>query len=170
MAMKPHRKAKLVKVLASVLAIGLGVALITYAFRENINLFYTPSDVAEGKAPAERTIRVGGLVVIGTVTRNPENLQTSFAITDKQQSVCVYFDGILPDLFREGQGIVALGKLDTQGKFTADEVLAKHDENYMSPEVAEALKLAEQKAKETQAVAESMQVQCHSSAPNMEQA
>ena len=160
MAMKPHRKIKLYKVLAGIMTIGAAIALMSYAFRENINLFYTPSDVSDGKPPIDRTIRVGGLVVIGTVNRNPENLEVSFAVTDKQKAVCIYFDGILPDLFREGQGIVALGKLDQTGRFNASEVLAKHDENYMSPEVAEALKLAEQKAKETEAVAEAMEIQC----------
>jgi cytochrome c-type biogenesis protein CcmE len=108
----------------------------------NINLFYSPSEVASGEAPLERKLRVGGMVVEGSVERASDRLETRFDVTDFVHSVTVSYDGILPDLFAEGEGVVATGVLGPDGVVTASEVLAKHDENYMPPEVAEALEKA----------------------------
>jgi len=122
-----------------VAGMGLATALILNAFNQNLMYFYSPSDVSAGKAPAARDFRIGGLVVAGTVKRAEQKLDVEFTLTDMKQQVVVRYDGILPDLFREGQGIVANGRLGPDGVFIAREVLAKHDENYMPPEVAEAL-------------------------------
>ena len=122
-------------------AAGAAVAFGLNAFRQNIMLFHAPSDVAAGNVEPGRRFRIGGMVVDGSVERG-EDLAVRFAVTDTAESVPVVFAGILPDLFREGQGIVALGELDAAGTFVASEVLAKHDENYMPPEVAEALEKA----------------------------
>lgn len=113
------------------------------AFEENLLYFYSPADVEAGKAPDNRSFRIGGLVVDGTVQREQDSLAVKFDLTDNTATVPVSYTGILPDLFREGQGIVAMGKMDNEGLFVAEEVLAKHDENYMPPEVADALKAAE---------------------------
>ena len=121
--------------------VGVSVGLTLKALEKNINLFFTPSQVAAGEAPDNINFRVGGMVVVGSVERNPDNLEVTFDLTDTAQAVTVTYSGILPDLFREGQGIVALGSMQG-GRFVADQVLAKHDENYMSPEVSEALKAA----------------------------
>jgi cytochrome c-type biogenesis protein CcmE len=117
-------------------------AFVLTAFSKNLMYFYTPSQVAGGEAPGNRPFRIGGLVVAGSVERDPSSLAVNFRLTDTLHEVPVHFDGVLPDLFREGQGIVANGRLETDGTFSAAEVLAKHDENYMPPEVAEALKRA----------------------------
>jgi cytochrome c-type biogenesis protein CcmE len=119
------------------------VGLTSYALRGNINLFYSPSEVAAGEAPTDRSIRVGGMVVEGSVTRARDKLETRFIVTDFASSVTVTYDGILPDLFAEGEGVVATGILGANGVVTASEVLAKHDENYMPPEVADALEKAQ---------------------------
>ncbi len=119
--------------------VGLFIALIMMALNENINHFYSPSEIHEGKAPSNHSFRIGGLVVTGSVKRDPASLKISFDLTDGAKNFTVVYEGILPDLFREGQGIVATGKLSND-VFVADEVLAKHDENYMPPEVADALK------------------------------
>lgn len=125
-----------------------GVAVATIlaltAISENIMYFYSPSQIRSGEAPADATIRVGGLVVDGSVARPGEGLTVAFDLTDTVEQVSVRYTGILPDLFREGQGIVAIGKLNSDGVIMAEEVLAKHDENYMPPEVAEALKIAQE--------------------------
>ncbi len=123
-----------------VLGIGVAVALILAAFNQNLMYFYSPSEVARGEAPGNRAFRLGGMVVKGSVQRDPQDLTVRFAVTDFAQQRTVTYKGILPDLFREGQGIVAIGQLDPDGVFVASEVLAKHDENYMPPEVAQALK------------------------------
>jgi cytochrome c-type biogenesis protein CcmE len=115
------------------------------AFEENMMYFFSPTEVKAGEAPDNRKFRVGGLVVNGTVKRIPDSLKVTFDLTDNANIMTVEYSGILPDLFREGQGIVALGALNSEGLFVADEVLAKHDENYMPPEVADALKAAEQR-------------------------
>lgn len=138
--MKPQRKKRLMAILATLAGVSIAVALVLVALSENINLFYKPSDIEAGKAPENKTIKVGGLVVPGTVTRGDNLLQVSFTIRDNQSDLEVRFDDVLPDLFKEGQGIVATGKLTEQGYFKASSVLAKHDENYMPPEVARALK------------------------------
>lgn len=137
--MHPVRKQRLIVVLFVVLFSSAAIGLVAYALRGNINLFYPPADVAAGKAPVGQPIRVGGMVAEGSVQRSEDSLQVRFVITDFQASVPVVYEGILPDLFDEGQGAVASGKLNAAGVLEASEVLAKHDENYMPPEVAEAL-------------------------------
>jgi cytochrome c-type biogenesis protein CcmE len=127
------------------LGMGIASALMMTAFEENLLYFYSPSQVASGEAPTTRAFRIGGLVLDNSVERNPESLEVSFVITDTLETTTITYDGILPDLFREGQGIVANGKLDNNGIFQAKEVLAKHDENYMPPEVADALAKAAEK-------------------------
>jgi cytochrome c-type biogenesis protein CcmE len=121
---------------------GTAVGLTLYALQQNINLFYSPSQIVAGEAPQGRSIRVGGLVVAGSVQRDSQSLQVGFTLTDNLNRVKVRYEGILPDLFREGQGIVARGRLTPNGVIQAQEVLAKHDENYMPPEVAASLKQA----------------------------
>lgn len=145
--MKPLRKRRLIFVIALVIGLSAAVGLGLFAMKQNINLFYSPKEVVAGKAPVGPLIRLGGLVVDGSVQRNSDNLQVRFQLTDNAESVWVAYEGILPDLFREGQGIVTMGKLQANGEFIASEVLAKHDENYMSPEVADAIKKAEAEAK-----------------------
>ena len=140
--MHPKRKQRLIVALAIVVLSSVTIGLIAYALSGNINLFYSPSQVAAGEAPIDRQIRVGGMVVEGSVRRASDRLETRFDVTDFVHSVTVTYDGILPDLFAEGEGVVATGKLGTNGVVTASEVLAKHDENYMPPEVAEALEKA----------------------------
>jgi len=134
-----------------VFSVLFGVAVATVlgltAFQENLLYFYSPVQIKAGEAPANRTFRIGGLVVNGSVRRAKDSLKVNFTLTDNTESIDVEYTGILPDLFREGQGIVALGSLDTGGVFVAEEVLAKHDENYMPPEVADALKASEIAAK-----------------------
>lgn len=140
--MTPKRKQRLLFVALIVLGIGTAVALALSAFQENLLYFYTPTQVAAGEAPQGRAFRVGGLVEMGSVQRESDGLTVHFTVTDTAKSIPITYKGILPDLFREGQGIVAMGRLDTNAAFVADEVLAKHDENYMPPEVSDALKKA----------------------------
>lgn len=140
--MKTHRKQRLLFILAILIAVSVAVGLSLFALKSNINHFYTPTELSEGNAPTGQTIRAGGLVVEGSVSRNDETLYARFDITDGVAKVTVTYKGILPDLFREGQGIVAIGKLNGSGVVEAEKVLAKHDENYMPPEVADALKKA----------------------------
>ncbi|GAB5414495.1 MAG: cytochrome c maturation protein CcmE [Congregibacter sp.] len=137
--MHPTRKQRLWVVLSIVVFSSAAIGLAAYALRGNINLFYPPVEVAAGAAPLDTPIRVGGMVVEGSVVRSKETLDVSFMVTDYQATVEVSYTGILPDLFAEGEGVVASGRLDKSGVLRADEVLAKHDENYMPPEVAEAL-------------------------------
>ncbi len=140
--MHPVRRKRLIVIALVVLGAGTAVGLTLYALQQNINLFFSPTQIVAGEAPTARTIRVGGLVVEGSVKRDPESLRVEFTLTDNVDQVKVYFEGILPDLFREGQGIVARGVLTENNVIQAEEVLAKHDENYMPPEVAESLKQA----------------------------
>lgn len=137
--MHPVRKQRLYLVLFVVLFSSVAVGLVLYGMSGNINLFFPPADVVAGKAPVGQSIRVGGMVVDGSIVRSDDTLEVRFELTDYAASVPVTYTGILPDLFDEGQGAVASGKLDAQGLLVASEVLAKHDENYMPPEVAEAL-------------------------------
>lgn len=137
------RQRRLFVVLMLLLGVGGAVALALNAFRDNLLYFISPSEVVAGKAPQERAFRLGGMVEKGSVQRDSESLRIRFVLTDFAKEVPVQYDGILPDLFREGQGIVAKGHLNAQGVFVASEVLAKHDETYMPPEVADALKRAE---------------------------
>lgn len=147
--MNPVRKQRLMIVVGVVLGLGLAIALVMYALTQNINLFYTPEQVANGEAPVESRMRVGGLVVPGSVVRDPQSLDVQFDLTDGKGSFTVQYQGILPDLFREGQGIVANGTLVSRELFEAEEVLAKHDETYMPPEVQRALERAGHPAAET---------------------
>ena len=139
--MNPKRKQRLVIIIGVLIAIGIATGLATYAMRDNINLFYTPTQVANGEAPLDKRIRVGGLVVKGSLERG-EGLSVMFDITDNAKTIKVHYDGILPDLFREGQGIIANGRLASADRVEADEVLAKHDEKYMPPEVKQAIEQA----------------------------
>ena len=140
--MTPKRKKRMTLIGLMVAGVAVAIGFALKAFNENLMFFYTPSAVAAGEAPVGRPIRVGGLVTTGSVQRQSDGLTTRFDVTDNAKSVTIQYTGILPDLFREGQGIVALGSLDNGGVFVASEVLAKHDENYMPPEVADALKTA----------------------------
>ena len=139
--MKPRHK-RLAFVLVGVLAIGIAVSLVLNAFRSNMVFFFTPTQVANGEAPRNVSFRIGGLVQTGSLKRSQDNLEIHFVVTDTVKNIEVIYAGILPDLFKEGKGVVAQGKLDNSGMFRADSVLAKHDENYMPPEAAEALKKA----------------------------
>lgn len=138
--MTPRRKRMWIIALC-VLGVGIAVALILTAFNQNLMYFYSPAEVARGEAPSNRAFRLGGMVVKGSVIRgDAKDLTVRFKVTDFVKEREIAYRGILPDLFREGQGIVAIGQLDGQGVFVASEVLAKHDEKYMPPEVAQALK------------------------------
>ena len=142
------RSRRKVLILAVVFGVAIAAVLGLTAFEENLLYFYSPTQVKAGEAPQTHSFRVGGLVVDGSVKRAPDSLMVQFDVTDNVESMTVEYTGILPDLFREGQGIVAMGSFAVGGNFVADEVLAKHDENYMPPEVADALKAAEQAAKD----------------------
>ena len=136
------RKKRILMVCAILVGISISVILILTAFEKNLMYFYSPTEIINGDAPKARSFRIGGLVVTDSVIRNSDDLKVSFILTDMVNEVKVIYEGILPDLFREGQGIVANGKLQSDNIFIADQVLAKHDENYMPPEVAEALEAA----------------------------
>jgi cytochrome c-type biogenesis protein CcmE len=138
--MTPKRKKRIILILLMVAGIAIAAGFALKAFNENLMFFYTPSAVAAGEAPVEHPIRVGGLVTTGSVKRQDDGLTVLFDITDNAETITIQYTGILQDLFREGQGIVALGQLGKDQRFVANEVLAKHDENYMPPEVADALK------------------------------
>lgn len=140
--MHPIRKRRLFAVLLIVAGVGVAAAITTWSLRQNMLFFVSPADAMEQHIPVDRQIRLGGLVTAGSVQRAADGLGVEFIVTDGKASVPVYFDGILPDLFREGQGIIARGAFDAERRFVANEVLAKHDENYMPPEVAEALREA----------------------------
>ena len=148
--MTPKRKQKLFVILGLVSLTAIAVGLTLYALRANINLFFSPIQIAAGDAPFERQIRAGGMVREGSVYRNPDSLDVEFTVTDYVEDVRVYYSGILPDLFREGQGVVVVGQLKPDGYIKADQVLARHDENYMPPEVAEALEAAGYKPEDFQ--------------------
>lgn len=137
--MTPKRK-RLWMVSAGMLSIFAAVGLVVLAFQDNLVFFYSPSDLEAGKAPAGRALRLGGLVEEDSLERQGDGLTVEFRVTDLAHAVAVSYTGILPDLFREGQGVIVQGRLDPGGRFLADEVLAKHDESYMPPEVADALK------------------------------
>ena len=138
--MTPKRRNRIVLIVLVLAGIGIAATFALKAFNENLMFFYQPSQVIAGEAPVGRLIRVGGLVTTGSVQRQSDGLTVKFDITDNAETITVQYTGILPDLFREGQGIVAHGRLQEDLLFVADEVLAKHDENYMPPEVADALK------------------------------
>jgi cytochrome c-type biogenesis protein CcmE len=139
--MKPRHK-RFAMVATGIAALGVVAALVLSAFQKNLVFFFTPSQVAANEAPQGRTFRVGGLVEPGSVQRQADGVTVRFVVTDTARSIPVFYHGILPDLFREGKGVVTQGRLDGNGVFQASEVLAKHDENYMPPEAAEAIKKA----------------------------
>ena len=141
MKLKPRHR-RLAWVAAGLAAIGVAVALVFNALGSNMSWFITPTEVAEGKAPPERNFRIGGLVEPGSLERASDRVGGTFRVTDGNNAILVSYTGILPDLFKEGRGVVAQGRLGSNGGFTATEVLAKHDENYMPPEAAEALERA----------------------------
>jgi cytochrome c-type biogenesis protein CcmE len=151
--MKPRHK-KFALIVGGLALLGVATALVLNAFNSNLVFFFTPSQVANKEAPVERAFRVGGMVEEGSIKRDEDGLTVRFVITDRVKSIPVSYKGILPDLFKEGKGAVVQGKLGQNGQFTADQVLAKHDENYMPPEAAQALadakKTAEQTAKTLQ--------------------
>jgi cytochrome c-type biogenesis protein CcmE len=134
----PRRK-RLLAVVAVVVGVGVATALALLAFRDNLLYFYNPTQVLAGDAPTGRTFRIGGMVTEGSFERAEGSLEVRFVVTDYRHSIPVRYEGLLPDLFREGQGVIAHGKLTESGEFLADEILAKHDENYMPPEVADSL-------------------------------
>lgn len=137
--MHPVRKQRLYLVLFIVLASSVGVGLVLFALQENMNLFYPPSKIVNGEAPHDKTIRAGGCVVPGSVVRDDKSLKVSFDVTDGASVLPVEYEGLLPDLFSEGEAAVLTGQVNAQGIFNATEVLAKHDETYMPPEVADAM-------------------------------
>ncbi len=144
--MRPRsQRMLLIGLVVAGMAVAVGFAY--RAFQENLLYFFSPSQIAAGEAP-ERTFRLGGMVLDGSFERPPGSLTVSFVVTDNVHSIPVRYTGVLPDLFREGQGVVARGRLDGSGGFVAEEILAKHDENYMPPEVAEALANARQTVQE----------------------
>ncbi len=137
--MKAIRKQRLMLLMFLLCGAGVVVGLTLTALQENINLYFSPAQMQAGEAPIDTRVRGGGLVVEGSVKRDPKSLKVAFGITDGEGVITVHYEGILPDLFREGQGIVAMGELDANNEFHASEVLAKHDETYMPPEVQEAI-------------------------------
>jgi len=137
--MKKRHK-KLIAIVSGVAILVVAGLLVLNAFRSNIVFFFSPSEILEGKAPTQGVFRVGGLVEKGSVKKTPNTLKVEFTVTDLAERITVRYDGILPDLFRDGQGVIAQGRLQGDGIFVADQVLAKHDENYMPPEVAKTLK------------------------------
>ncbi len=151
MAMHPKRKQRLLIVLSIVIGASLAAGLLFYAMRDNLNLFYPPTEIVAGKAPVGQRIRAGGMVEKGSITRAEDGLTVSFNITDYEATVGVSYTGILPDLFAEDSGVVVAGVLDKNLHLVADEVLAKHDENYMPPEVADTLKEVHKPKPETAA-------------------
>lgn len=136
--MKTRHK-RLALVLAGLALLGISAALVLSAFQKNLVFFFTPTQVAAGEAPAGRSFRIGGMVEAGSVKRQADGMTVHFIVTDTARSLPVAYRGILPDLFREGKGVVAQGKVGSNGVFVAEEVLAKHDENYMPPEAAYAI-------------------------------
>jgi len=133
------RQKRFIFLLGGMIALGATIALVLNAMQGNLSYFFSPTEVAEGKAPLDRNFRLGGLVEAGSFKRMGSDLTVTFVVTDEKRRVPVQYTGILPDLFKEGQGMIAQGKMGPGGIFMADEVLAKHDEEYMPPEVAEAL-------------------------------
>ncbi|APV51193.1 cytochrome c biogenesis protein CcmE [Betaproteobacteria bacterium GR16-43] len=139
--MKPRTK-RAAWIMAGIAALGVAVALVLNAFQSNLVFFFTPTQVAANEAPRDRAFRIGGLVEAGSLARDSDALTVRFKVTDTARTIPVVYTGILPDLFKEGKGVVAQGKLGPDGVFRASEILAKHDENYMPPAAADALKKA----------------------------
>jgi len=149
-----RRQKTLAFIVAGVVGLGIAVGLVLYALRDNVSLYFTPTQVFNKEAPLGRSFRIGGLVVDHSLKRERDGLTVHFKVTDTDKSMPVVYKGILPDLFKEGKGVVAEGKLESDGVFHASQVLAKHDENYMPPEAKAALEAAKKdKAKEAAAKA-----------------
>ena len=140
--MNPKRKQRVMLILLGTGGVAAAVLLVLFALGQNMNFFYSPSDIARGEAPVAQQIRAGGMVKEGSVKRDGDTLKVSFVVTDYAADVAVEYEGILPDLFREGDGVVAIGRLNDSGTIVASEILAKHDETYMPPEVTDALERA----------------------------
>lgn len=138
--MHPVRKKRLIWVLSFLVVVSLSTALLFYALKDNLNLFYTPTQIVNKEAPAHQKIRAGGMVVEGSFKRLDDGLTVAFDVTDYESTISVTYQGILPNLFAEKEGVVMTGELNSEGHFVAHEVLAKHDENYMPPELKDTLK------------------------------
>ncbi len=147
--MTPTRKKRLILILMVALGVAVATAIFLTAFKENIMFFKSPTEVSAQDYPVNRSFRLGGMVKEGSMKRIPDTLKVQFTVTDFAQDVQVEYEGILPDLFREGQGVVTIGQMTDEQLFVAEEVLAKHDENYMPPEVADALEAAKTKQPES---------------------
>ncbi|MEO5695039.1 MAG: cytochrome c maturation protein CcmE [Usitatibacter sp.] len=139
--MKPRTK-RAAWIIGGLAGLGIAAALVLNAFQSNLVFFFTPTQVASNEAPRDRAFRIGGLVEAGSVARDKDGLTVTFKVTDTARTIPVVYTGILPDLFREGKGVVAQGRIGADGTFKASEILAKHDENYMPPQAADALKKA----------------------------
>jgi cytochrome c-type biogenesis protein CcmE len=137
--MPPARKQRLIFILGLITGVAIAMTLALFALKQNINLFFTPTQVIHGQAPKSHVFRIGGIVEKGSVRYFANNSAVKFILSDKTADVAIYYTGLLPTLFREGQGIIAEGKLNSHGIFMADQVLAKHDENYMPPEIKNSL-------------------------------
>ncbi len=140
--MSPRQKQRLVFIIIVLTGFAAATVLVLYSLEQNLLYFYTPSQVVRGEAPDRRAVNIGGIVVAGSVRHDQNSAAVHFDLTDTAETVSLVYHGLLPDLFREGQGIVATGRVRADGVFAADRVLAKHDENYMPPEVVEALRRA----------------------------
>lgn len=149
--MNPVRRKRLILISIMIAGVGAAVGFALYAFNQNMMFYYSPTEVATGKSPAQARIRLGGVVVEGSFTRIEKSVRSQFDLTDGGKTIKVEYDGVLPDLFREGQVILAKGVMNKDGLFLADEVLAKHDEKYMPREVADSLQKAAQAAKAAEA-------------------
>ena len=145
--MHPARARRLKLILLMLVAVGIATGFALFALKENLMFYFTPAEVATGKAPVNQLFRVGGMVVDGSVKKSNDSVDVQFDITDYDKTITIKFADILPDLFREGQGIIAKGRLNESGVFIAEEVLAKHDENYMPAEVAAQMKQRAEQAK-----------------------
>ena len=151
--MKPRHK-RILLILGGLAILAVAATLVLNAFRSNLVFFFSPTQVAAGEAPQGRSFRIGGMVKEGSLQRQADGVTMLFVVTDTEKEMTVAYKGILPDLFREGKGVVAQGRLGDDGVFTASEVLAKHDENYMPPEAAKAVGDAHQRAAANKAAAE----------------
>lgn len=138
--MTPTRKKRLMAVVLILMGVGIASALILTAFEENILFYKSPSEILQGDYPRAKNFRVGGMVKKGSIVKSTTSLEVEFLVTDYAKDIKVQYSGLLPDLFRDDQGMIAIGRMDSEGIFQAEEILAKHDENYMPPEVAASLK------------------------------
>ena len=142
--MTPTRKKRLMAVVLILMGVGIATALILTAFKENILFYKSPTEILNGDYPKARNFRVGGMVKPGSINKSETSLDVEFFVTDYAKDIKVQYTGLLPDLFRDDQGMIAIGQMDKEGVFQAEEILAKHDENYMPPEVADMLKNKEE--------------------------